>query len=131
MGRRISSVVLLQRKLKALRQKTSKQAMKPPFICPKCFEKTLFIEKHKGKLLVQVYCTKCRIGELMPNHETFSMVDYYSFVCDSWLRLNEEYKKEFGEQMSVPKFKYKLGQLTEHQIEYVKSHISYGTVEIS
>lgn len=86
----------------------------------------MFVERHG--LLVQIYCTNCRLGELMPYHPVFKKVDYYNFVTDSWLRLHKEYEEKYG-PASVPIFKYR--RLKERQVKYLRDHISLGEIENS
>jgi len=127
---RVSKVWMLQRKLKALRKKAQKSEIKPPFRCPLCFKDTLFIEKRKRDIFVRIYCTKCKLGELMPNHPSFSVVDYYAFLCDYWLRLNPAYVEQYGNQYKVPVFKYQSWQLTKHQIKFLQEKVSFGEIVI-
>ena len=127
---KVSKIGILHRRLRSLKQQRLKKWMRPPYRCPMCFHKTLFVEQKKSTLLVKLYCTVCKLGELMPNHISFSKVDYYNFLCDYWLQLNPAYDELFKERIPPPKFKYKKYQLTEKQLKYLKEHTSYGEIVI-
>ena len=115
MGRRRSSALLLQQRIKEtykqlkLRRIKSRTALQ----CPRCYNYTMFITE-KGKLLVLVGCTHCQLGDLLPKHPTWKAVDLYHAVVDNW------------RNGKIPEFKY--DRLPERIFDFLEDSITLGRI---
>ena len=71
----------------------------------------------KKESVIFVYCTNCRIGEVLPLHSAFKSVDYYSFVVDKTLTGKE------------PVFRFK--SMPEKTLRKLRSRITVGEIRVA
>jgi len=79
MGRSRRSFILKQR-LKSLAVQNRKKSLKPPFTCPICGGRSLFIDTKK----LEAFCVKCKRQWKFPEPSLkVEIVDYYCGFCDA------------------------------------------------
>jgi len=126
----VSSVWELFKKLKTLRRNAQKANIKPPYVCPKCFEKTMVVEKSKPEPLVRIWCGKCRLIEIMPNHDLFEKVDYYAVVVDYWLSLfhPDAYDYITKEEVRIPVFRF--AWMYKRHLKALRKIVTFGEIKV-
>jgi len=112
MGKRRSKVLEQQMRLKRFFQGQKRNSLKPPYLCPYCLKRQMFVRR-KGPF-VGVICYACKKGEILPHHPTFRDVDYYCMVVD---------KVTSGKN---PVFTFK--DLPSERLEFLQKHVSLGII---